>query len=134
MDWSAPGPLKAFRDRYAAPFAGVSYDLAPGALGVDPQFLENAPDLPGRRVLVTHEDLSGRDAVRRPSFAVVTLTRIMRDARRLASQGGLVFSSFDLDDPEAGAVLQGLEPGTTVFLNSAISRLPDVAVRRPTLS
>lgn len=132
MDWNAPGPLKAFRDRYVAPYAGVSYDLAPGVVGVDPHFLQNALDLPGRRVLVSHEDL--KPLVQRPSFVVMALTQLMRDARRVASTGGLVFSTFDLEDPHAGPVVGGMSPGTSVFLNAAISRLPDIAVRRPTLS
>lgn len=134
MDWSAPGPLKAFRDRYVAPYAGVSYDLAPGVVGVDPEHLQNAPDLPGRLVVVSHDELPAKALLKRPAFVVVALTRFMRDARRLASEGGVVFSTFDLDDPDAAPVISRLAPGTSVFMNSAVSRLPDVAVRRPTLN
>ena len=134
MDWNAPGPLRAFRDRYVAPYAGVSYDLAPGIVGVDPEHLQNATDLPGRTVVVTHDALRAGPFLRRPAFVVVALTQLMRDARRLAAEGGVVFSSFDLDDPDAAPVLETLRPGRSVFMNAALSRLPDAAVKRPALN
>lgn len=134
MDWNAPGPLRAFRDRYVAPYAGVSYDLAPGVVGVDPEHLQNATDLPGRTVVVSHDALRARPLLRPPAFVVVALTQLMRDARRLAAEGGVVFSSFDLDDPDAAPVLETLRPGRSVFMNAALSRLPDAAVKRPTLN
>ena len=134
MDWSAPGPLRAFRDRYVAPYGGVSYDLAPGVVGVDPEHLQNAVELPGRMVVVSHDALPRAAFVKRPAFVVVALTGLMRDARRLASEGGVVFSSFDLDDPDAAPVLETLLPGRSVFMNAALSRLPDAAVKRPTLN
>lgn len=131
MDWSRPGPFAAFRDRYVAAYAGVSYDLAPGAVGVDPDFLQNAPDLPGRIVLVSHDARAARPLLQRPTFLVVALTRMMRDALGAAGRGGVVFSTFDLDDPARGTVLEALDPGDSVYLNAAVGRLPDVAVRRP---
>ena len=103
-------------------------------MGVAREHLQNAPELPGRIVLVTHDDMRTRALARRPAFFVVALSRIMKDAHRLASEGGLVFSSFDLDDPFAAPVLEGLHEGESVFLNAAVSRLPDIAVRRPTLT
>lgn len=127
----AHGPLRAFRDRYVASYSGVSYDLAPGVIGIHPTNLHQVPELAGRRVLVTHEALPPRVA---RSFTVVSLTRIMRNAIELAQEGGVVFSSFDLDDPEGARILGDLEWGDSVFLNSALSRLPDPAVRRPGLS
>lgn len=133
MDWRKPGPLRAFRDRYVAPFAGVSYDLAPGAVGVDPSCLENAPELPGRMVIVSREDAPTWQPVR-PAFVVVALTALMRDARRLAAAGGVVFSTFDVDDPDAGTVLEGLGVGESVFLNASLERLPPTGVRRPSFN
>lgn len=134
MDWSAPGPLRAFRDHYVAPYAGVSYDLAPGVVGVDPAYLQNAAELPGRTVVVTHDALPRTSILKRPAFVVVALTHLMRDARRIGAEGGLVFSSFDLDDPDAAPVLETLAPGRSVFMNAALSRLPDAAVKRPALN
>lgn len=132
MDWSRPGPFPAFRDRYVAAYAGVSYDLAPGAMGVDPDFLQNAPDLPGRIVLVSHDARVPRPLPRRrPAFLVVALDRMMRNAMGAAALGGVVFSTFDLDDPARGTVIEALDPGDPVYLNAAVDRLPDVAVRRP---
>jgi hypothetical protein len=129
--WSRPGPFAAFRDRYVAAYAGVSYDLAPGAVGVDPDFLQNAPDLAGRLVLVSHDARAARRIVQRPTFLVVALDRLMRNALGAAALGGVVFSTFDLEDPARGTVLEGLDPGDSVYLNAAVDRLPDVNVRRP---
>src|ERR1051325_11770931 len=109
--WSRPGPFAAFRDRYVAAYAGVSYDLAPGAVGVDPDFLQNAPDLAGRLVLVSHDARAARRIVQRPTFLVVALDRLMRNALGAAALGGGVFSTFDLEDPARGPVLEGLDPG-----------------------
>jgi hypothetical protein len=131
MDWSRPGPFPAFRDRYVAAYAGVSYDLAPGVVGVAPDFLQNAPDLAGRVVLVSHDARFARPLPQRPTFRVVALTRLMRNALGAAALGGVVFSTFDLDDPDRGAVIEPLDPGDSVYLNAAVDRLPDVAVRRP---
>lgn len=122
------GILRAFRDRYVAPFGGTSYDLAPGSLGVHPEHLADAPELVGRQVLVTSETRA--HPTRRPAFEIVPLTRLMRDACSLSSQG-LVFSIFDLDDPETSRVLEGLHVGEPLYLNTALSRLPDTTVRRP---
>lgn len=127
----AHGPLRAFRDRYVASYSGVSYDLAPGVIGIHPDNLAQVPELAGRRVLVTHETLQPLAA--RP-FRVVALTRMMRNAMTLAEDGGVVFSTFDLDDPDGHRVLAALEWGDSVFLNSALSRLPEPTVRRPGLS
>ena len=128
----AHGPLRAFRDRYVASYTGLSYDLAPGVLGIHPEKLAQVPELAGRKVLVTREDALPRGL--RPSFTVVPLTRMMRNALSLAEGGGVVFSSFDLEDPAASPILADLEWGEAVFLNSALDRLPDPAVRRPGLS
>lgn len=129
--WSRPGPFAAFRDRYVAAFAGVSYDLAPGAVGVDPDFLGNAPELAGRTVLVSHDARAPRAMPQRPLFLVVGLTRMMRNALGRAADGGVVFSTFDLDDPARRGVLEALDPGDAVYLNASVHRLPDVRVRRP---
>ena len=130
----AHGPLRAFRDRYVASYTGLSYDLAPGILGIHPEKLVQVPELAGRRVTVTREAPLPRGV--RPAFTVVPLTRIMRNARGLAERGGVVFSSFDLEDPVTRPILEGIEWGEAVFLNAAIERLPDPsdAVRRPGLS
>lgn len=128
----AHGPLRAFRDRYVASYSGLSYDLAPGAIGVHPDNLASVPELVGRRVLVTHQ--AAGPLVPRPFFTVVALGRMMRNAWSLAEQGGVVFSSFDLDDPHGGRLLGTLEEGDPVFLNAAVSRLPEPAVRRPGLT
>jgi hypothetical protein len=125
------GPLRAFRDRYVAQFGGLSYDLAPGAVGVDPQFLGTAPDLAGRRVLVSPGAGTPQTLSARPTFLVVPLTRIMRHALDAAGEGAVVFSTFDLDDPRRERLLAALDLGDEVFLNAAVDRLPDVAVKRP---
>ena len=125
----AHGPLRAFRDRYVASYNGLSYDLAPGAIGIHPGHLAQVPELAGRRVLVSHEALPTRGP--RPCFTVVPLDRLMRDAIRLAEGGGVVFSSFDLDEPDSADFLAPLQEGAAVFLNAAIGRLPEPGVRRP---
>ena len=127
----AGGPLRAFRDRYVAAFGGVSYDLAPRAIGVHPASLALAPDLPGRRVLVQAEDAHPGPLHKRPSFTVVVLDRLMRNARGLAEAGGVVFSSFDLDDPSVASFLARLDFGDALYLNASLERLPDVVLRRP---
>lgn len=129
--WAAPGPFAPFRDCYVASYAGVSYDLAPGAVGVDPAFLDNARDLPGRVVLVARDGGPARPAATRPAFLVVALTRLMRNALGAASDGGVVFSSFDLDDPHRAPLLGRLGHGDPLYLNAAVDRLPDATVRRP---
>lgn len=130
----AHGPLRAFRDRYVASYTGLSYDLAPGVLGIHPERLVQVPELAGRRVAVTRETPAPRGV--RPAFTVVPLTRLMRNALGLARDGGVVFSSFDLEDPAARPILEDIQWGEAVFLNAAIGRLPDPAdaVRRPGLS
>jgi hypothetical protein len=124
-------PLRAFRDRYVAAFAGVSYDLAPRAVGVLPEDLAAAPELEGRTVLASREGERARPLHLRPTFTVVSLSRMMRDALRHVASGSLVFSTFDLDDPAAGGLLAALREGETVFLNASVSRLPAVELRRP---
>lgn len=124
------GPFRAFRDRYVAPFAGVSYDLAPRAVGVHPEHLARVPELAGKEVLVTHESTRPGPLHKRPSFRIVGLTRLMRDALPTAEHG-VVFSVYDLDDPAAGRLIAGLHVGASVFLNSAVGLLPDDIVRRP---
>lgn len=128
---SNQGPLRAFRDRYVASFDGLSYDLAPGAVGVHPDHLRLVPELAGRRVLVSHAATPSLPLGHRPAFTVVSLTPLMRNACSLAEAGGVVFSTFDLDDPSHGRLLEALGEGETVFLNSALDRLPEVVVRRP---
>lgn len=126
------GLLRAFRDRYVASFGGLSYDLAPGAVGVDPETLEQAPELEGRRVLVStgHERPVMLD--HRPSFIVTSVTRLMRDAREVAqNSGGVVFSTFDLDTPRARAFLERVGIGETLFLNASIGLLDAAVVKRP---
>lgn len=125
------GPIRAFRDNYVATFGGVSYDLAPGAVGFDPAFLQQAPDLAGRRVLVSHGSGTSIALSRRPLFHVVSLTRMMRHALDASGEGAVVFSTFDLDDPTRARLLDALQLGDSVFLNAAIERLPEHAVRRP---
>lgn len=125
----AHGPLRAFRDRYVASYNGLSYDLAPGVIGIHPGSLATVPELAGRRVLATHESLSPRGP--RPFFTVLPLSGMMRDAMRLAEGGGVVFSSFDLDEPATHGFLADLHEGNAVFLNAAIARLPDPGVKRP---
>lgn len=123
--------LRAFRDRYVASFGGLSYDLAPGAIGVAPEVLAEAPELEGKPVLVT--DGRGPPATldRRPTFVVMGLTRLMRNASQAASCG-VVFSSFDLEDPRAAPLLEHLGVGDTLYLNSALGRLDwEAAVKRP---
>lgn len=124
------GPFRAFRDRYVAPFAGLSYDLAPRAVGVHPDHLARVPELAGREVLVSHDTAKPSPLSRRPAFRIVELNAMMRDALG-AAQHGVVFSVFDLDDPAAGRLLAPLHPGDGVFLNSALERLPGDIVRRP---
>ena len=127
------GPLRAFRDRYVAAYGGVSYDLAPRAVGVHPDHLRPVPELAMREVLVSTEQAHPGSVVHRPSFTVVPLVPLMQDAWNLAAEGGVVFSSFDLDDPRAEPVLGDLQQGDAVYLNSALSRL-GFALRRPDYS
>ena len=47
------------------------------------------------------------------------------------TKSGVVFSVFDLDDPVAGRLLVRFSPGESLFLNSAVERLPGDVVRRP---
>lgn len=124
-------PFRAFRDRYVAAYAGVSYDLAPRAVGVHPDDLAAAPDLAGRTVLVSCEGERTRPLHLRPTFTVVSLSQLMRDALRHVARGSLVFSSFDLDDPTAGDLIAGLSEGDPVFLNASVDRLPAASLRRP---
>lgn len=125
------GPLRAFRDRYVAYFGGLSYDLAPGSVGVDPAHLAQAPGLTGRVVLASAEHRSPGLVEPRATFEVVALTHQMKNAREDASGGGVVFSTFDLEAPEASPLLQTLSTGDTVVLNSAIERLRSGFIRRP---
>jgi hypothetical protein len=131
MDKPLAGPLRAFRDHYVAGFGGVSYDLAPRAIGVHPASLALAPELPGRRVLAQADDAHAAPLHKRPAFRVVVLDRLMRNARQMTQAGGIVFSSFDLDDPDVGSFLARLDLGDSVYLNASLERLPDVVVRRP---
>ena len=131
MDWRpTPGPLRAFRDRYVASYGGISYDLAPRAVGVHPEHLSHVPELAGKEVLVSHDHARLAPLHKRPSFQVVGLDARMRDALG-RSANGLVFSVFDLDDPAAARLIGELEPGRPVFLNSALERLGGDVVRRP---
>lgn len=131
MDKAPAGPLRAFRDRYVAGFSGVSYDLAPRAIGVHPAAVARVPELPGRRVLVQTDESLPAPLHRRPAFTVVVLDHLMRNARALAEFGGVVFSSFDLDDPAVASFLGHLDTGDALYLNASLDRLPDVVVRRP---
>ncbi len=124
------GLFRAFRDRYVAPFGGLSYDLAPRAVGVHPDDLARVPELNGREVLVSADGVRPAPLHKRPSFQIVELSAQMRDALG-ASERGVVFSVFDLDDPVAGRVICRFEPGASLFLNSAVERLPGEVVRRP---
>lgn len=131
MDIRTPsGPFRAFRDRYVASFGGLSYDLAPRAVGVHPEHLARVPELAGREVLVTHEGLRPAPLTTRPAFRIVELSDRMRDALGVAARG-LVFSVFDLDDPTAARLIAHLAPGESVYLNSALDRLPSAHLRRP---
>lgn len=125
-----PGPFRAFRDRYVAPFAGLSYDLAPRAVGVHPSHLARVPELADKEVLVSHDTLRPAPLHRRPSFRVIELTPGMRDALDHARHG-VVFSVFDLESPQAAGLIATLQPGASLFLNSALDRLPSDVVRRP---
>jgi hypothetical protein len=127
----ATGPLRAFRDRYVAALAGLSYDLAPRVVGVHPDHLALAPELPGREVLVSPGAGKPEPPSRRPAFRVVELDRLMRDALGQAAEGGVVFSVFDFDDPQTGGLLSRLRLGEPVYLNAAVDRLAEVVVKRP---
>jgi hypothetical protein len=129
MDWRS-GPFRAFRDRYVAPYAGLSYDLGPRAVGVHPTHLARVPELADREILVSHDGLRPVTLSRRPAFRIVELTPTMRDALDHA-RDGVVFSVFDLDDPAAAPLIGGLHPGESVFLNAALDRLGGEVVRRP---
>lgn len=124
------GLFRAFRDRYVAPFGGLSYDLAVGAVGVHPDDLARVPELNGREVLVSADAVKPGPLHKRPSFQVVPLSASMRDAMG-TGQYGVVFSVFELDDPVAGRLVAALAPGESIFINSALERLPGDIVRRP---
>ena len=124
------GLFRAFRDRYVASYGGLSYDLAPRAVGVHPDQLARVPELVGREVLVSADGLKPAPLHKRPSFRVVELNAMMRDALGTAEQG-VVFSVFDLEDPVAGRLIARFDPGESLFLNSAVERLPGDVVRRP---
>lgn len=126
-----PGPVRAFRDRYAVPFGGISYDLAPRVVGIRLDDLQRVPELAGRDVLVSADRSAPTALARRPAFTVVGIAPSMRNAREVSQEGGLVFSSFDLDDPASGRLLAALHWGDTVYLNAALGRLPDPELRRP---
>jgi len=131
MEWRpSPGPFRAFRDRYVAPFGGLSYDLAPRAVGVHPEHLVHVPELNGREILVTADGLKPGPLHQRPAFRIVELNAMMRDALG-AAEHGVVFSVFDLEDPLAGRLLARFQPGESLFLNTAVERLPGDVVRRP---
>lgn len=131
MNRDAPtGPFRAFRDRYVASFGGLSYDLAPRAVGVHPDQLARVPELAGREVLVTHEGLRSAPLSTRPAFRIVELNGLMRDALGVSAHG-VVFSVFDLEDPSAGRLLAPLAPGESLFLNSALDRFSPDILRRP---
>lgn len=131
MDRRPPGaPFRAFRDRYVAAYAGLSYDLAPRTVGVHPEHLARVPELAGREVLVSHDLARPAPRHKRPSFRICELNALMRDALGVA-QHGVVFSVFDLEDPLAGKLIDVLHPGESLFLNSAVGLLPDDVVRRP---
>lgn len=124
-------PLRAFRDHYAAPFVGVSYDLAPGSIGLHPDHLGQVPELAGRRVLVTRDRGPRTPLHKRPAFRVVLITQLMRNAQQVGAEGGVVFSPFDLDDPGARPLLEDIDVGDVVYLNAAVERLPGYALKRP---
>lgn len=131
MDKPLVGPLRAFRDRYVAGYGGVSYDLAPRIVGVHPAHTLLVPELPGRRVLVQPELAHLPPLHRRPAFTVVALDRLMRNAREMAESGGVVFSSFDLEDPDIAPLLHHVAVGDALYLNASVERLPDEILRRP---
>jgi hypothetical protein len=131
MDKPLAGPLRAFRDHYVAAYGGISYDLAPRAIGVHPGALALAPELPGRRVLVQPEHAAPGPLHKRPAFTVVVTDHLMRNARGLAEAGGIVFSSFDLEDPVVAHLLARLDWGDPLYLNAALERLPDGVLKRP---
>lgn len=131
MDWhAASGPFRAFRDRYVAAYAGLSYDLAPRAVGVHPGHLARVPELANRDVLVSSDAVKPAPLSTRPAFRVVELNALMRDALGVA-QHGVVFSVYDLDDPLAGRLIEQLAPGASLILNSALDRMGGDVVRRP---
>jgi len=131
MEWRPPAaPFRAFRDRYVAAFAGLSYDLAPRAVGLHPEHLAQVPELADADVLVTSESVKPGPLHKRPAFRVVPLTALMRDALGVASHG-VVFSVYDLDDPPAARLIERLEPGGSLILNSAVGRLSGDIIRRP---
>lgn len=123
-------PFRAFRDRYVAPFAGLSYDLAPRTVGVHPEHLATVPELADRDVLVTHDMSRPVPLHKRPAFRVLELNDLMRDALGHATHG-VVFSIFDLDDPLAGHLIDRIKLGESVFLNAAVDRLKGDVLRRP---
>lgn len=123
--------VRAFRDHYAAPFVGVSYDLAPRSIGIHPAVVGATPDLAGREVLVMRDRGARTPLHRRPSFRVVLLTGIMRNAMQVGAEGGVVFSPYDYDDPDTAPVLHDMDVGDVVYLNAALDRLPHAAIRRP---
>lgn len=124
------GPFRAFRDRYVAAYAGLSYDLAPRAVGVHPDHLARVPELADREVLVSADGLRAAPLSTRPAFRITALNALMRDALGVARHG-VVFSVFDLDDPAAAKLIERLAPGESVFLNSALDRMQGAVVRRP---
>lgn len=131
MDRRPPGaPFRAFRDRYVASFAGLSYDLAPRTVGVHPEHLAAVPELAGRDVLVTHDTSRPTPLHKRPAFRVLALNALMRDALDHATHG-VVFSIFDLDDPLAGHLVDRIKLGESVFLNASVERLGGDILRRP---
>lgn len=131
MDWRPQAaPLRAFRDRYVAPYAGLSYDLAPRAVGVHPEHLARVPELADREVLVSHDASRPAPLVKRPAFRIVELGARMRHALA-AAKDGVVFSVYDLDDPQAAQLVESLGLGESVFLNAALDRWSSGVVRRP---
>lgn len=132
---SPAGLFRAFRDRYVTSFGGLSYDLAPGVVGLSADLVQVAPELVGRTVLVSDGRGPPSTLDHRPSFLVVALSRVMRNASEVADQaGGVVFSTFDLDTPRAAPLLSHFGTGDTLYLNSAVDLLGEVVVRRPTFS
>jgi len=129
MDWMT-GPFRTFRDQYVATFGGFSYDLAPGVVAVHPDHLVGVPELEGRDVLISHDHALRGPLHTRPAFTVVACEGIMRDATERAEPGGVVFSTFDLEDARKGRLLAGVHTGEAVYLNAALGRMDGDIIRR----
>ncbi|MHB8587016.1 MAG: hypothetical protein ACYDDF_14400 [Thermoplasmatota archaeon] len=116
-------PVEALRDRYMTPFAGLTWQLLPGEVGVNVDALQANTHLEAAaHVLVSLSPPLPTPLVGRAVYRVVPLDATRPEALRLSPDGEAVFSAFETES-EAARTIARLRPGDSIVLNAAIGRV-----------